>query len=111
MNEHQDNNPKEKKSRATGWRMIPVVVERVLGTIEGFADTLLSKVNASADSIIDRWVQKLFGLLALGAGMIFFLAGGAKMIDTALGAPGAGSMIIGVVMLLLTAIIILMRRT
>lgn len=88
----------------------PTFIEKAVGTVEDFAGRLSTIVNTTVESITNQAIQKLFGLLLLGMGIVFFLAGGATLLSGVLGLPGSGQMIIGVFILLVTSLFIVLTR-
>lgn len=85
-------------------------LEKAVDTVEGFAGRLSGIVSSTVEEIINHAVQKLFGLLLLGMGIVFFLSGGATLLSGVLGLPGSGQMIIGVFILLVTSLFIVLTR-
>lgn len=90
--------------------MVASLFERVLGTVENFGNTLLNSISNKAEELVNQGVHRLFGLLILATGMIFFLIGAAQVMNQLFQFQGVGEMIIGTLILLVTAIVLLIFR-
>lgn len=101
---------REKETTGKTWDVIPYILERLFGTVESFAGRLLDLASSSAEGLVNRSVQKLFTLLLLGMGIVFFLSGGAAVINHVFALPGIGQMVIGLVILFITSLYLLLTR-
>ncbi len=86
------------------------LVDRVFGTVETFVSQLMTIVSESADGVVSRAVQKLFGLLLIMVGIGFILSGVAKIINQLLDSVGVGEIVVGALLLCITAIVITLIR-
>ncbi len=92
------------------WSFIPYFVERMFGTVESFIDRISSIAEDRAQSVINRAVQRLFGLLLLGVGIVFLFSGAAEVITQIAGIPGVGQLVVGLLILLVTGFALLLSR-
>lgn len=99
-----------KKEKTQEKVVSPSFLDRAVGTVEDVAGRLSTIVSTTVETITNQAIQKLFGLLLLGMGIVFFLSGGATLMSGALGLPGSGQMIIGVFILLVTSLFIVLTR-
>lgn len=105
--------PEETRSRrktTESWSFIPNFLDRIFGTVETFAERLLLLASDTAETLVARAVQRLFGLLLLGVGIVFILVGGSKVLNQIFRFPGVGEMLVGTVLLLVTSILLLITR-
>lgn len=90
---------------------LPNLIDRMFSTVETFAERLMAIVSDSVEGVVSQAVQKLFGLLLVIVGIVFILAGVATILNQILNTDGAGEVIVGALLLALTAaIFIIIRR-
>ena len=89
---------------------LPNLIDRMFSTVETFAERLMTIVSESADEVMGRAVQRLFGLLLVIVGIAFILSGIGEIVNQVLGTRGAGEVIVGVLLLSLTAAVFLFIR-
>ena len=92
------------------WSFIPYFVERMFGAVESFVDRISGMAEDRAQSIINRAVRLLFGLLLLGVGIVFILSGSAEVINQLVHFPGVGQIILGTFILIGTGSVLLFMR-
>ncbi|MFZ1626915.1 MAG: hypothetical protein WAT81_03890 [Candidatus Moraniibacteriota bacterium] len=101
---------KEEKESPDRWSFISYFVERMFGTVESFIERISIVAEDRAQSVINRAIQRLFGLLLLGVGIVFLLSGGAQVINQIVQFPGIGQIAVGGFILLVTGIVMLFSR-
>lgn len=89
---------------------IPNLIDRVFGTVESFVERLMGIISESADQVVSRGIQKLFGLLLVIVGIAFILSGLSQIIDQLFQSVGVGQIVVGALLLTLTAIVMLVVR-
>ncbi len=99
------------KKSSSAASFLPDLINRMFSTVEVFADRLMTIVSESADGVVTRAVQRLFGLLLIIVGVAFILSGIGEILNQMLGTRGAGEVIVGALLLSLTAaVFIIIRR-
>lgn len=99
------------KKSSTDASFLPNLIDRMFSTVEVFADRLMTIVSESADGVVTRAVQRLFGLLLIIVGVAFILSGIGEILNQMFGTRGAGEVIVGALLLSLTAaVFIIIRR-
>ena len=98
------------KKTTESWSFVPDFLDRMFGTVEVFTERLLALASETAEILVTRAVQRLFGLLLLGVGIVFILVGGAKLLNQLFRFPGVGEMLVGAFLLLVTSILLLVTR-
>lgn len=99
-----------RKTQETPWSFVPDFLDRMFHTVEVFAERLLQLGSDTAEALVTRAVQRLFGLLLLGVGIVFILAGGAKILNQLFRFPGVGEMLVGFFILFATSMVLLITR-
>lgn len=89
---------------------LPNLIDRVFSTVETFAERLMGIVSESADGVVSRAVQKLFGLLLVIVAIAFILSGIAEILNQTFQAPGMGEIAVGALLLAMTATVTLAIR-
>lgn len=101
---------RSRKKNTEAWSFVPDFVDRMFGTVEVFTSRLLALLSETAETLVTRAVQRLFGLLLLGVGVVFILVGGAKLLNQLFRFPGVGEMLVGAFLLFVTSILLLVTR-
>lgn len=98
------------KNDSEAWSFIPDFLDRMFDTVEVFTGRLMTLLSDTAETLVTRAVQRLFGLLLLGVGIVFILSGGAKVLNQLFLFPGIGEMVVGAFILFVTSILLLVTR-
>ncbi|TXH02869.1 MAG: hypothetical protein E6R05_03670 [Candidatus Moraniibacteriota bacterium] len=99
-----------RKKSPEAWSFVPDFLDRMFETVEVFTGRLLLLFSDTAETLVTRAVQRLFGLLLLGVGIVFVLSGGAEVLNQLFRFPGIGDMIVGAFLIFVTSIILLVTR-
>lgn len=99
-----------RKNTETGWSFVPDFLDRMFDTVEIFTERLMHLLSDTAETLVTRAVQRLFGLLLLGVGIVFVLVGGAEILNQIFRFPGVGELIVGAFILFVTSIVLLATR-
>lgn len=99
-----------RKKTTEPWSFVPTFIDKMFGTVESFAERLLAIVADSADGVVSRGVQRLFGLLLIILGIAFILTGIAKVINQIFDLVGVGEIVAGILLLSVTALVTIVVR-
>lgn len=99
-----------RKSTEASWSFVPDFLDRMFDTVEVFTGRLMQLFSETAEVLVTRAVQRLFGLLLLGVGIVFILVGGAEILNQIFRFPGVGELLVGAFILFVTSLVMLATR-
>ena len=91
--------------------LVPTLLEKLVDAVDLFASGLIRTVSDTAEDLVNRGMQRLFGLLLTGVGLVFLLTGGAMALNDVLDYPGIGQIIVGAMILTFTSLFFLVPRS
>lgn len=99
-----------RKNPEAAWSFVPDFLDRMFDTVELFTGRLMQLLSETAEVLVARAVQRLFGLLLLGVGIVFILVGGAEILNQIFRFPGVGELLVGAFILFVTSLVLLVTR-
>ena len=99
-----------RKNPEAAWSFVPDFLDRMFDTVELFTGRLMQLLSETAEVLVARAVQRLFGLLLLGVGIVFILVGGAEILNQIFRFPGVGELLVGAFLLFVTSLVLLVTR-
>lgn len=99
-----------RKNTEASWSFVPDFLDRMFDTVEVFTGRLMQLLSETAEALVTRAVQRLFGLLLLGVGIVFILVGGAEILNQIFRFPGVGELLVGAFILFVTSLVMLATR-
>lgn len=89
---------------------VSAFVERLFGAAEHFLERVSDMAEARTLLVINRVTLRIFLLLLLGLGTLFFLLGSIQIINHILRFPGIGQILIGSIMLVVSGVMLFVLR-
>ncbi len=106
MPEHKKNSTSTEKE----WKVVPFLLDKIFGAVEHFAQNLLSVVAETVEGVVASGIRRLLGFLFLGVGIVFVLTGIAQFLSHILEIEGLGQVIVGMVVVVFTALVLWFNR-
>lgn len=93
------------KKSGAGMRLITMLLEGVFGSVESIIAGVIASAKKTTSDIIRKVARSVFALFMALLGIIFLLIGGARLLSTALGRPGLGEVVVGLVIFVVALVL------
>ena len=100
---------KTKKIIGGNWMIF--LLETIFGSVQSMVEGVLESVHQAVQVFTRELALRAFIFLFTLAGVLFFLFGAADFLSASFRTPGAGGMIVGVFMLLLSLVVYAFKST
>lgn len=108
LQKNMDTKKGKKEDGANGW--LPAILDGVFGSIQTFVQGTVEGIHNVAHEFTDGLLRKIFLFIFFLVGIVFLFSGMAEMISLAYRRPGAGEIIIGIFVLLITWVVYAFKR-
>lgn len=102
MSEKEKSTAGTRKERG-GWATL--LMQSVFGSLESMVHGIFASISQATQGFTLRLVRYTFLVLAASLGIVFFLVGVAQFLSVAYRMPGAGQMVVGLSLLVVTLVV------